>query len=300
MRQTKIIVLSLFCLSLSVFSGCSKPPDAPTPPSLSEAQEKLLEICNDEYSLNVVLKPLSNTIWIYLPTTEGFFEFKGKKDGPRETAPLAIKKIINFLGVDFKDASKDASFNLQYDISDSRVYTKNPGYASGYTEVFQSKQRNVFTAITRSHYDVEEPPDFFIVVIADVKNGIELKSTLYIEDLKRSMTDQNFAEEYARRVVTEPPTGDTKIIGDLTGDHLNIQEMTWPKFLAKQIKSRMRFKYQQSSFPPSDDAEKEIMKIISETVGAYDFTDFRSIKLHDLNSGEEFIFDRSQLATFGK
>jgi hypothetical protein len=287
MRQTKIIILTLFCLLLSVFSGCSKPSDAPGSLSLSEAQEKFLKICKDEYSLNVVLKPLSNTTWIYLPTTEGFFEFKGKKGGPGETGPLAIKKALNFLEVDFRDASKDASLNIQYDISDSRVYAQDPGYNSGYTEAFQSKQRNVLTAITRSHYDVKESTEFFILVIADVKNGIELKSTLYIKDLKRSMTDQNFTEEYSKRVITEPPTGDTKIIGDLGGRHLNIQEITWPEFLAKQIENRIKFKYQRSSFPPSDDTEKEIMKIVNETIRAYDFTDFKSIKLHNINTGEE-------------
>jgi hypothetical protein len=112
------------------------------------------------------------------------------------------------------------------------------------------------------------------------------------------MTDDTFFEEYGRRSVAKEPRGDEAIIGDRTGRHLKPYDITMPEFLAEQVIYRIKFKYQQSDFPPTNDDEEEILKVINETVAAYDFKDFNSVRLDNLNSSKTYDFNKEQLKTF--
>jgi hypothetical protein len=61
---------------------------------------------------------------------------------------------------------------------------------------------------------------------------------------------------------------------------------------------RVTFKYQQSAFPPSADTRSELLRIAADTVAAYDFTDFTSVKLRDLDTGAAFVTPRADLADY--
>ena len=131
---------------------------------------------------------------------------------------------------------------------------------------------------------MKDIPDFFVIIEADITNGLEARVLINLEDLKRAYVDQSFHGEYAKRVISDQPTGNKNIIGDKEGNYIDYKDITWPEFLAKQMIFRINFKYQRSSFPPSDDTLMELLTIAADTVAAYDFTDFTSIKLEDLNA----------------
>jgi len=132
-------------------------------------------------------------------------------------------------------------------------------------------------------------PDFFVIVGADIVNGLEAQVLFNFEDLKRAYTDQSFYGEYAKRVISEQPYGNIEIIGDKKGNHVKYKSLSWPEFLAKQMVFRVNFKYQRSSFPPSNDTRLELLTIAADTVSAYQFKDFASIELQDLNAQTTFL-----------
>ena len=282
--------------------------------------------------MNVVLKPLDNTLWVYIPLEKPMIEVKASDQPPAPLTDKATEKT----NIDFIDGKfENGTFKIEYDIGKSKKYGADFGYSSALSEEYQTKQRNAFTSIYRAYVDVDEVPgqgtlkkaegdvdyagseknlthktlvhsylktekvpDFFVVVIADVITGLERKITFYFSDLKRSMTDQFFYEEYAKRIIADNPVGNKSIVGDREGKHLDIQEETWPNFLTKQILNRVRFRYLLSEFPPSDNPEDEILKIVNETTSAYGFEDFQSVELNDLHTDKKYLFDKSQLKTF--
>ena len=108
--------------------------------------------------------------------------------------------------------------------------------------------------------------------MADIVNGLEARTWLHLNDLKRAYTDQTFHGEYAKRVISEQPFGDPAIIGDALGSHVDFKYISMPEFLSKQMIFRINFKYTRSAFPPTSTPKEEILKAAAETVGSYDFT----------------------------
>ncbi len=318
----KYIVL-LTSLILVLGSGCAKKSSRPKDRKrrITTAQQKLIDICKKDYKLNIVTTSYDNTLWIYLPTNKTFIEFKSNKEGPKIVREAKETRTVNFLDGQFENNI----FNVQYDISLSRNYGKTFGYSSSTTEKYQKDQRNILTAIFRAYGPIGEPidrdeyrkkivkditdpnpvknaasvdvdpymtktkkaPDFFVVVLADTSLGMETKAFVAFKDIERAMRDPSFQEEYAKRVIIEQPIGHTSIIGDEEGRHLKTYDMTWGNFLIKQIIYRINFKYTRSAFPPSNDAAKEILTIVNQTILSYDFKDFTSARLEDLREEEE-------------
>jgi len=279
----------LFFLPL-FFLGCSQPKPVKTIP-LTEAHQKFLQLCKDEYHLDLKLIPFENTVWIYLPLDKTFMELKANPDGPKTSDVPKETRQINFLDGKFEDQT----FKITYDISTGRSYSKEYGYGNTYSEEYQNKQRDILTAIQRVYTQTDttnqkppaqdKVPDFFIIVAADIADGIETQMIVNSQDLKRVLTDAFFQEEYVKRAIMDYPTGGKDIIGDREGKHLRPYDLSWGEFLAKQIVHRIRTKYERSAFPPIDEDKMEILKIVKEAVNAYTFTDYTNVELKDLNHG---------------
>jgi hypothetical protein len=323
MRALKYTQIIFFFLPICLLTSCFKTP-LPLGKTRKDADNKLRQICREELKLPVTITPFKNTVWIYLPLQESFFDYKaGDKKDTDGPFPKAIR-TINLL----EGSIQENSFLFKYDISKVRKYAKDEGYTSYYTETYQKNQQGLLSAVYRAYASLEDipgdveyldqreqlkhenlvkaylktakAPEFFIVVIADISRGIEMRTTFYLADLKRGMTDASFYEEYARRLISESPTGNKTIINDTAGTHLEPRELTLPDFLVKQIQHRIRFKYQQSDFPPTGDDADEILKIIHAAVSAYTFKNFQNVQLQDLGQDKTFDFRREQLATFGQ
>lgn len=280
--------------------GCAKkePPDIAT---LPQASQKFIELAKSEYNLEVVLYPVQNTLWVYLPLEEHFLDLKASAEGPQSSAGASESAVINFLDGRFE---KDAIV-LRYDIGLTKSYAKSYGYKTAYTEQYQKKQQNLLTALYRSYgqsaaSSTEDGgiPEFFVTTAADIINGLELTTLVHWGDLKRVFEDQSFREEYSRRAVSDYPVGNTAAIGDKEGRHLNVHAVSWPEFITRQMVYRIQYKYQQSSFPPSEDTKGEILAIAAETAGAYAFTDFHSVILHDLRTGTTAAIPRAELNNY--
>ncbi len=310
--------------------SCAQPPpeEARTP---TQAHQKLIKLCKEEYNLDVVTKAFENTIWIYLPLDKSYLYLTASKEGPMKSSESEEKMALKYVDGEFKDNT----FRLGYDISKNKQYTDSKGIGTKTTEEYTAKQQFLFSAINRAYGDVEKlpdsdeyvegvpgdvtymgasvndshkrlvrsyiktdkVPDFFVIVIADIEKGIETRSYLYLQDLRRVYTDQGFGEEYIRRAVTDQPIGHEVIIGDKAGSHLNAYDMTWPEFLMKQMVYRTTLKYTFSSIPPYPDTLQQLTEIAAETIRGYEFNDFSFVHLVDLRAGTMHMLTKTELET---
>jgi hypothetical protein len=291
--HTTTHVVLLF--GLIVVLGCAKA-EVPEEISRSEAHKKFLKICKEDYELKVLTREFEHTLWVYLPVEEGFFELKANQQGPIHSREAKKSPTIRFLDGRFDNDV----FYLEYDIGTSKVYQKDFGYSSTYTERYRKEQRNILTSLNRAYNSLDKTaghkvPDFFVIVVADVVKGIESRMVIYFEDLKRAFVDASFGEEYTKRVIMEYPTGNTDIISDKQGQYIKYYDLTWGEFLAKQMVYRIQTKYQRSAFPPSEDTQKELLAIVAQTVSSYEFDDFRVLKLTNLVDESTYTISKDKL-----
>jgi len=278
---------------LIAFIGCTQ--TAPEEPlAHTDPVKNLIRICDEEHNFGITVTPYDHTIWIYLPLEEGFLKMKADPKGFSNSQESSVTATIKFLNG--KYGNND--FYLTYDIAPSKAYAKSYGYSSEFSDEYRTKQRHILSAITRSFNEANDPPDFFVIIIADIIAGMESRTILHFLDLKRAYVDQSFHEEYAKRIISEQPVGNVARVGDRTGASIDMSDMTWPQFLSKQMVFRINFKYQRSTFPPSNDTRMELLTIAANTVSAYDFEDFTSIRLQDLNADTIFETAREDLASY--
>lgn len=287
----KIRPLILFLLMATL--GCAR--TAPEKPlALTDPIKELIRLCDEEHNFSITAIPFDHIVWIYLPLEENFLHIKANPRGFSNSQESSMATTIKFLGGEYKDNN----FHLTYDIVSSKGYAKSYGYSSEFSEEYKTKQRHILTTITRVFNDSENPPAFIGIIIADITAGLEARTIIHFQDLKRAYVDQSFHEEYAKRTISEQPIGNMEVIGDRTGANIKLSDMTWPQFLSKQMVHRVNFKYQQSAFPPSDDTRVELLTIAADTVAAYGFEGFTSIQLRDLGNNTTTETTRENLANY--
>ena len=318
-RPHLIYFHALFFFFLGAFAGCSE--KASPRVTLSEAQEKFLKICRTKDHLDVHLLLADNALWIYLPLNEDFFKYTGQP-GPRREAEKK-EHLIPYL----KGSLKKGEFSFRYDIVKADKLDKDPGYKSEMPESVLRKRLQLLAALQEAFFELnelpgdrdfaseaqdiqrdrmleahvkkEKVPEFFVILMADINNGLAYKTVFLLEDYKRLQAGSLPYEEYSLREINEF-YGDSAFIGNNAGRDLNTAAIAWPWFLVEQVKNRITFKFQKSDFPPTGETEETVMTAIAQTTGAYAFGDFTSVYLEDLRAGKKFKFSKEQLATFAQ
>ena len=308
MRQLRRQLTVWLLPVLLILAGCQG--RHPTPSiTLDEANERFIKTFEEEYELTPVIRPVADTLWIYVPTDGPMIDIVSSQSGPSQSNQPSKKMTISYLDVSFEDQT----IFIEYDITDQKAYPIDLGYSSTFSSLYAKVQRKAIEVIQRTYFEIEQvpgnlefkdplkqqarqrmveayvltdkAPEFLILVVADIQKGIEIESILYLEDLQRvlSLIQSITREEYSKRYITEL-RGHTAIIDDKEGRHLNYQRLKFTEFLAKQIKARIEYQYKKSSFPPSKDVKREILNQVYQTLVAYRFNDFIAVHLHDLDS----------------
>lgn len=316
-------------------AGCfHRPVDESLLEPLSEPEKKLVETCKKDYGVDIVLRRMANTLWVYVPTEDQFLHLKVSEDSPKPAQPPDEALAIHFIDADYQNA--DGMFTVRYDIGKTKKSTEDYGYSLQYVESFSNLRRQIPTAIGRAFADVEENektgqmqervegdvdygdsqkqsshktlvqsyvktnpvPDFFVIVIADIKNGLESRMIFYFKDLRRGMTDPSFTEEYTRRIIAENITGNAAIIGDRLGRHVKFDNISWPKFLSKLIAYRVRYKFAMSSNTPSEEIDKEVLTVTATTLDIYPFSRYQGVLMKNLDTGQDFSYRKEDLKPY--
>ncbi len=291
--------LLLIALCIGIVSGCSKP-EPPPSHSVSSAEKKFQERCLKEFNLQVITRLVGKTLWIYSPTNDPIFDYESHKTG--EPAQEKKSKFsMQYLDVKFHEQK----FTAEYDVVDKKKsHVEDYGFGSSYTDTYVKHQNNLFTAITDTFFDIKETPqdppiNFIVVIITDIKKGLETKTTMYFTDIKRVMTGDLPYEEYSQRLLNETHGG-PELIGDETGSHITFKDIVMGEFLAEQIKNRINFKFNQSDFGPSDQYDNDIAEIFANTFHYYDYTDYSAVLLNNLRLNSKLLFEPNQLAQMGE
>lgn len=285
-------------LCLILMGGCAQKIEPKA--SISEAQKRFEQKCHEDFDLLVTTKTVGQTIYIYLPTKDPIFDYEAQKENTEATDKKPSKFSLPYLDGGFKENH----FAFEYDvIARKKTKTEDYGYSSSYTDSYVKAQNNLFTAINDTFFNAqakesERDPLFFVIIITDIKKGIETRATFYLEDFKRYMSGDLPYEEYMKRFLADTKGG-TGMIGDEVGTHIDYVEIKMPDFLAKQIINRINFKFTRSDFEPSDNYDNDIAGVAADTLRYYHFEDFKAVELHNLRLEKKLTYDKEGLKAFG-
>ena len=272
---------SLITALIFLIPGCSA---APGPSyTIKNLSASLSEICKNEYNIPIVSKLQGQTLWVYIPLEEELFI---ETDKPEEySKKFEVKSIDGSLS--------GGSINLGYDIQEipeakeSQNKKFNPQAMDKINKILRSLRRVVFS-LRHDKYE----PKFFIIVAADIKNGIELIEITYIDDLKKAFYGIISWSEYQQRSLQDIKVS-LEAIGDFKGRHLKFQDIDFREFLVEQIRQRIRQKFNRAEVEKGADIDKEVLKSIKNVLEIYKFQDFLVLDLRNLITDKKISLSRA-------
>ena len=266
-------------------------------PSLTDLQKKFETKCRKDYKLNIITRIVGKTFWIYAPTDKPLLDFAAETPSP----PDPLKKPAKYNLLYINGFYKDHAYYFEYDVLPKiKSDSQSNGLTEKETDYFSKIYTNLFVAITETLMDPNAPISFVVISITDIKKGIEVRCTFYLEDYRRFYVDGGIPQEELQKRELQEVKGGTDYIGDEIGQHLDYNDIRMPDFLTKQMINRIRFKFTQSDFPPQENYEEAIIGIIADTNRYYRFTDFTQLHTDDIRTNKKMIFTPQQLDFFGE
>jgi hypothetical protein len=258
-----------------------------TPTYIKEdIDQAIQDICKNEYNIDVKLKLVGSTLWIYLPV-EDMLE---KADKPE-------KYLERFAVEDNKVDFKGGTLKLEYLIKNIPEKEKIQEYK--YNKLVFDKINSVWKVLRRVLFSMERSregnePKFFCLVTADIKNGFETREIFYYLDLKKVSYEFISWTEYQHRIIEKSDIS-PQIIGDTDGLHLDYRDITLEEFVALQIQHRVKLKFQKPEVDKNADIDKEILKIVIYTVKTYNLRDFLGVELDNLLTQNRIVLNQAAL-----
>jgi hypothetical protein len=248
------------------------------------------DICKKEYQLDTYTTLVGNTLWVYMPLEN----IISKPDKPE-------KYVERFLLEDKKNSLDEKILKVNYLIRPTTEKEKQQEMVldkSVNEKIFNVLQviRRVLFSMGSSKKDI---PQFFCIVTADIRNGFEIKQTFFFPDLKKLSYSFISQTEYQHRIVQET-TISAEIIGDNIGSHLNYRDITLEEFIADQIQNRIKLKFQKPEVQANADIDKEVLKIVTYTLDAYQFKDFVLLEMANLDTGKNIILNQTAILANSK
>ena len=241
------------------------------------------ELCKKEYKLDLTTKLVGQTLWVYLPLEDILIK-----------PPKPEKYIERFLVEDKKNSLAEGILQVSYAIKP--VAEKEIQQEMALDKNVNEKIFNVLQVIRRvlfstDHSEINSPL-FFCIVTADIKNGFEIKQIFYLSDLKKLSYGFISQTEYQHRIIQDTSVS-ALIIGDSQGTHLDYQNITLDDFITGQIQNRIKIKFQKPEVEKNADINKEVLKIVTYTVNAYNFRNFSLLEMVDLLNARKITLNRA-------
>jgi hypothetical protein len=270
--------LNLLIISC-LLGGCSS---SITPTYYKENLAGTIEnICKDEYKVGVKVKLIGHTLWIYLPLEDLFIQDKPEKI------------VDRFLIEHNKSEFKGGSFNIEYLI---RLIPEQDKYNTyKFDKSATEKINNVWKVLRRVLFSMGgSQPQFFCLVTADIKNGFEISQIFYYSDLKKVSYEFISLTEYQHRTIQDTLVS-SDILGDTEGSHLKYKDFTLEEFILAQIEYRIKLKFGKPEVERNADIDKEILKIVVETLKIYSYKDFLDAQLNNLLGNKKIVLNEAAI-----
>ncbi len=243
------------------------------------------DICKKEYQLDIVTTLTGHTLWVYLPL-ENIISRPEKPE----------KYFERFKLESLESLLQDKTLKINYDIRPTPEKEKQQEVSidkSVNEKIFNILQviRRVLFSMGNANQDI---PQFFCIVTADIRNGFEIKQSFYFADLKKLSYSFISQTEYQHRIIQETAIA-AQIIGDRQGSHLEYRDITFEGFIADQIQTRIKLKFQKPEVEANADIDKEILKIVTYTLAAYRFKDVGLLELTNAATGKSIILNHQAI-----
>ncbi len=193
-----------------------------------------------------------------------------------------------------------------------------------FDETIIEKARNILTSISRVLLSSQKAPDFFVLVLSDIKLGLDYSLTANLMDIKRSAAGGIPWTDANKRYVIgfeQSVSG----IGDTRGEHLNVYDINMAEFLSRQIAQRARMFFQDerikkklklkdisvvfkddkfvleysiSGLSGGDeelDVPAEILAIVTYCIKTYEFKDFSEVAIKDLAQDKSSVYENKEI-----
>ncbi len=264
-----LLVNSLFIITL--ITGCSSPPQSNY---LKKDIPKVIKtIAKKELAIEITCRMVDKTLWIYWPV-----------DNLLEQLKKPQKYTEKFTLEEDQCEFKRGTFLITYKIAAITPVEKTQSY--GYNKDVLEKVNQLWNVVRRVVFSIDRKksiePEYVVLVVADIKNGFEVKGTCSFLDLKKVSYGFISSEEYQHRSLLESSEFMPWIIGDKTGSYLQYRNLTAEDFICRQIEYRIRLKFQKPEVDKNADIDKEIEKIVANTLKIYKFEDFNAVELNNL------------------
>jgi hypothetical protein len=221
MRPVNLIVTAALLFSLA---GCGPASEkASHRKTYSEAEQTFIDYMQSEHKLTPVIRRVHNTVWIYQTMEGPLFDFEAQK---RVKGTVREQKFkVHYVEGNFTDGT----LALDYDISKTFQKKIDTGYGSQYNEEFTKMRMRVYDAVKEAFFDMNQipgnrtfidplrqekrdrmleeyipkvdTPEFFVIVIMNIEEGIGAKSIFYFEDYRRQAMGELPPEEYQLREI---------------------------------------------------------------------------------------------------
>jgi hypothetical protein len=242
-------------------------------PSKKLSQEELIKDIvkfSRDNKLEATVKLSGKTLYIYIPVEQIFTPSEKPKTNILNYDVDTSQGIYQDYNFDFKyliNKLNNPEKKLQpYDLDKkfSKIRQKI-SYYIGY------KLMNANTEIL-----------FFVEIYADVKTGLILATTTYLNDIKKFFCGVLPLEEYSKRI-TQDILESSKIIGDKSGAYIQYRDIEMGEFLSKLISQRIRYHFQ-GDYKISKPAKEIVQDIVQETLNSYKFKDYLLVQIKDLST----------------
>jgi hypothetical protein len=179
--------LPLLLITALFMGGCGALKDRAYTPT--EAEKKLVAFCQKEGNLNVVVKRMGLTLWIYVPVADPIFEVKASPDTDK-----AERKVQPFSLLSLESDFSEKYFKFNYDIVPDVLSGEPMSYGSAYNEGYTKKRQLMYQALQESFFNakdgIQDPaPQFVVIMITDITKGIATKSMVYLQDLRQYISE---------------------------------------------------------------------------------------------------------------
>lgn len=268
---------------MCLFLGCSSS-TVPTY-SKSEVDKSIQKVLLDEYKLEVKTRLVGQTLWIYIPLEDLFEKAKKPEKYPER---FQISENEN----EFKYGLLKLNYLIRAvpETEKTQDYKFNKKAMENITNVWEVLRRVIFSMDKKTRDGIK----FYCLVAADIKNGFEIKELIYYQDMFKVTYRFISPGEYQHRVSYDSGVS-VNIIGDKEGKHLEYKDISLDEFVAYQIKHRINLKFQKPEVKHNVDIDKEIAKIIIETLKIYDFKDIDTAELNNLLTNNKMTLNRGEI-----
>jgi hypothetical protein len=267
-------ILIFTCL----FLGCSSS-TAPTYLKENIAQT-IQDICKKEYGFDLKVRLVGETLWLYLPVQD-IFTARDLKDKPD-------KYLEKFNIEENKNVLENGKLKLEYIIKETPEKEKYQEY--NYNKKVAEQTNNVIMVLRRVVLSLNrskgEEPKYYCLVVADIKNGFQIKQVMYYTDLRKVSYGLISTGEYQHRT-TQDLSVEPKAIDDKEGLYLDYKNISAGDFIVAQIEHRIKLKFGKPEVERNADIDKEILKIVVYTIKTYGFKDFENVELNNLATGNK-------------